>query len=72
MAIACREILAGVCGYDHTRMKTFGTRFTSVVYPGERIDTDIWVEGSMVSFRCRVAERGVVVLDHGECEIAPA
>ncbi len=69
LAIACREVLAGVCKYDNTRMKTLGTRFTSVVFPGERIETDIWVDGNMVSFRCRVPERSAVVLDHGECEI---
>ena len=72
LGIACREILAGVCGYDPTRMKTFGTRFTSLVYPGERIETDIWVDGDTVSFRCRVPERDAVVLDHGECAITPA
>ena len=69
MGIVCREVLAGVCGYDSTRMKTLGVRFTSVVYPGERLETDIWVDGNMVSFRCRAPERNVVVLDHGECAI---
>ena len=69
MGIACREVLAAVCDYDATRMKSFGTRFTSVVYPGDRIETDIWVTGNSVRFRCRVPERNVVVLDHGNCEI---
>ena len=69
LGIACREVLAGVCDYDHTRIRTVGTRFTSVVYPGDRIETDIWVTGELVRFRCRVPERNAVVLDHGECEI---
>ncbi len=69
LGIACRELLAGVCDYDSSRMKTLGTRFTSIVYPGDRIETDIWVDASKVRFRCRVPERDVVVLDHGECEI---
>ena len=69
LGIACSEVLAGVCGYDSTRMKTLGTRFTSIVYPGDRIETDIWVEASLVRFRCRVPERNVVVLDRGECQI---
>ncbi len=72
LAIACRELLAGVCGYDNTRVRTLGTRFTSVVYPGDRIETDIWVDGDQVSFRCRVPERGVVVLDQGQCRLGPA
>jgi acyl dehydratase len=71
LGIACREVLAAVCGYDNTRMKTFGTRFTSIVYPGETIETQIWVEADMVSFRCRAVEREAVVLDHGQCRIAP-
>ena len=71
LGIACREVLASVCGYDNSRMKTFGTRFTSVVYPGETIDTDIWVDGDAVSFRCRARERDAVVLDHGQCHIVP-
>ena len=69
MGIACREVLAGVCEYDPARMKTFGTRFSSVVYPGDCIETDIWVEHKKIRFRCRVPERNAVVLDHGECEI---
>ena len=70
LAIACREILASVCGYDNRRIKTFGTRFTSLVYPGETIDTEIWVDGDEVSFRCRARERDAIVLDHGQCRIA--
>ena len=69
LGIACREVLAGVCGYEPARMRTVGTRFTSIVYPGDRIETEIWVDGNKARFRCRVPERNVVVLDHGECEI---
>ena len=69
LGIACREVLAGACGYDATRLKTLATRFTAIVYPGDRIETDIWVIGNLVRFRCRVPERNAVVLDHGECEI---
>jgi acyl dehydratase len=72
LGIACREVLAGVCGYDPRRMRSLGTRFTSVVYPGERIETDIWVDGDQVSFRCRAPERHAVVLDHGQCRLAPS
>ncbi len=70
LALACREILITVCEHDNTRIKTLGTRFTNLVYPGERLETDIWVEGNQVSFRMRSLDRGVVVLDHGNCQIA--
>jgi acyl dehydratase len=66
-AIACRAILASVCDYDATLIAGFDVRFTSPVYPGDRIETDIWVDGKVVSFRCRVAEREVTVLNGGRC-----
>ena len=71
LGIACREVLAGVCGYDNMRIKTLGTRFTSIVYPGDLVETDIWVDGNVVRFRSRVPDRNVVVLDQGECAIEP-
>ena len=69
-AIACREILAHVCNYDNTRLGTFDVRFTAPVYPGEHVETKIWVDGTVVSFQSRAVERDVVVLDHGRCELA--
>ena len=69
LGIACREVLAGVCDYDPARMKSFGARFSAIVYPGDRIETDIWIDANRVRFRCRVPERDAVVLDHGECEV---
>lgn len=67
--IACREILAHVCGYDHTAIEEFNVRFTSPVYPGERITTQAWIDGGLVSFRCSVDTRAKVVLDNGMCRI---
>jgi acyl dehydratase len=72
LGIACRAVLAGVCGYDSDRIASIGTRFTAVVYPGERIDTEIWIDGNEVAFRCRAPERDAVVLDHGRCTLRPA
>ena len=68
-AIACREVLAHVCNYDHTRFKTFDVRFTAPVYPGEHVETQIWVDGPVVSFRSRCTERDAVILDQGRCEL---
>lgn len=70
--IACREIVAHVCDYDHTRIKAFDVRFTSPVYPGETVATDLWVDGDVVSFRCRVPERNVTVLNNGRCVLGAA
>ena len=67
--VACRAVLASVLAYDPARMKTFDVRFTSPVFPGETIHTDIWVDGEVVSFRSRVEARGVTSLNNGRCLI---
>jgi acyl dehydratase len=67
--IACRAIIASVLDYDATRIRNFDVRFTSPVFPGETIKTDIWVDGEVVSFRCRVEARGVTSLNNGRCVI---
>ena len=66
-AIACRAVLASVCGNDPTKIASFDVRFTSPVYPGETIETEIWVDGDVVSFRCKVIERGVTSINNGKC-----
>ena len=70
LGIACREILSSVCNYKTSLIKSLGTRFTSVVYPGDTIETDLWIEAYRVFFRCRVPKRNVIVLDHGICEFS--
>ncbi len=66
-AIACRAVLATVCDHDAARIAAFDVRFTSPVFPGDVIETDIWVDGGTVSFRCRVPARGVTVINNGRC-----
>lgn len=66
-AIACRAVLATACDYDPARIGAFDVRFTAPVLPGDRIETDMWLDGDIVSFRCRVPERGVVAVNNGRC-----
>ena len=66
----CRSILAGVCGYDHARITGFDVRFSAPVYPGETILTDVWVDGTTVSFRARLKERDVTVINNGKATLA--
>ena len=70
--IACREILAHVCGYDTARIRTMDVRFTAPIYPGEHVETHMWVDGETVAFRSRCPERDLTILDHGRCELVPA
>ena len=44
-------------------------RFSSPVYPGETIRTEMWRAGNIVSFRSTVPARNVTVLNNGRAEI---
>ena len=64
--IAGRAILKALCDNDPRRLRELGVRFSSPVFPGETIRTEIWREGSgRAAFRCLVPERGTVVLNNG-------
>ena len=69
-AVAGRAVLKACCGDDPARLKRFDLRFSAPVMPGETIRTEIWRDGSTVSFRARVVERDVVVLNNGRAEVA--
>jgi len=67
--IACRAVLSDVCGYDAKKIEGFDARFSAPVTPGDSIETHIWVDGPVVSFRCKLKDRGLVVLDNGKCTL---
>ncbi len=68
-SIAGHAILKTCCGYDPARFKSMEGRFSSPVYPGETIRTEIWQDGQVVSFRSTVPARGVTVINNGRAEI---
>ncbi|HSN39258.1 MAG TPA: MaoC/PaaZ C-terminal domain-containing protein [Burkholderiales bacterium] len=68
-SVAGHAILKTCCGYDPARFKSMEGRFSSPVYPGETIRTEIWQNGSIVSFRSTVPARGVTVINNGRAEI---
>jgi acyl dehydratase len=67
--IAAHAILKTFCGYDPARFKAIAGRFSSPVYPGETIRTEMWRDGNVVSFRARLVERDAVVFNNGRAEI---
>jgi acyl dehydratase len=67
--VAGHAILKTMCGYDPSRFKSIAGRFSAPVYPGETIRTEMWRDGPVVSFRARIADRDVVVLNNGRAEI---
>jgi acyl dehydratase len=66
---ACRAVLKTICHYDHTMITGFDVRFSSPVFPGETLVTEMWKDGSIVSFRSKVKERDVVVINNGKCTL---
>lgn len=67
---ACRSIVTSVCKYDADKIAGFDVRFSAPVFPGETIVTEMWIDGTVVSFRSKVKERDVVVLNNGKCTLA--
>jgi acyl dehydratase len=67
--VAGHAILKTLCDYDPTRFVSMQGRFSSPVYPGETIRTEMWRDGNVVSFRATVPARGVTVVNNGRAEI---
>jgi len=63
-------ILKTYCDYQPARLKSIGVRFSSPVFPGETIRTEMWQRGKDISFRAKVLERDIVVISHGTATIA--
>lgn len=69
--VAGHAMLKTLCDYDPARFKSMEARFSSPVYPGETLRTEMWKNGSVVSFRCTVPTReNKLVLNNGRAEIA--
>ena len=54
---------------DFTALTHQEVRFSAPVYPGETIRTEIWEDGDIISFRARVLERDVIVLNNGRARL---
>ncbi len=60
-----RALLRLVCGNDPARFGRMECRFSSPVFPGETIRTEIWPDAAGAAFRAKVVERNVVVISNG-------
>jgi len=65
---AGRAILHGACGGDPAKFKSFGARFTGVVFPGETLITEGWEAGSGNYIIQTKTQDGRVVLGNGMAE----
>lgn len=68
MGVATHALLKAA-GYPADGIASLKLRFTSPVYPGETLATDIWRDGKVWSFRTRVPARDTVVLGNGRAEL---
>ncbi len=69
--VAGHALLKTLCDYEPARFNSMEARFSSPVYPGETLRTEMWKNGSVVSFRCTVPARdNTVVLNNGRAEVA--
>ena len=66
--MAFHALLRGFADYRAERFGQLQVRFSAPVFPGETLRTEIWNDGS---FRTRVVERDVVVLDNGRVRLTP-
>lgn len=69
LAVATRAVLKAFAGDDPARLRSLQLRFSAPVYPGETIVTEFWQDGDVISFRAKVAERDLVVLNNGRAQI---
>jgi acyl dehydratase len=68
--LAGHALLTAVLDSNPDRFREFDVRFTSPVFPGETIRTEMWEEGDVISLRSTAVERDKVVLDNGVARVA--
>lgn len=68
---ATRAILRVACGYNPRRLLSIGARISAPIYPGEILRTEIWLDGTVTSFRTVVPARdNIVVISNGRADVA--
>ncbi len=66
LGVVTHALLRARCNYDPGRLAALSLRFSAPVFPGETIRTEIWSSGS---FRARVVERDIIVVNNGLADI---
>ena len=68
---AAHAVAATCCDYGPDPFVSMHVRLSAPVFPGETIVTEMWRDDDVVSFRSRVPERDVVVMDNGRVVLRP-
>jgi acyl dehydratase len=69
--VAGLAVIEHGCAGDAARLASIDCRFRAPVYPGDQLETSIWVDGDLVRFQTRVPERDQVVLSNGQARLHP-
>ncbi len=68
--VVARAVVDGACDGDESRLTSYGMRFSSPVYPGETLRTDIWDLGNgEFGFQATATERDVLVAAGGRATV---
>lgn len=67
LGVVFHALFRELADYRPERLRSLSLRFSAPVYPGETLRTEMWRDGS---FRARVVERDLVVVDNGKLELA--
>ena len=76
---ASRAVLWSFCGGDAKKFKMINCRFTSPVYPGDKLRTEMWdmgtvdvdgVKRKIVTFETRVPAKNLTVISSGIAYVA--
>jgi acyl dehydratase len=68
--MSCRGILQTFCDFEPARLASHQARFSSPVYPGERLSLHMWRDGPVISFEVHAPQRKVAVLRNGRALLA--
>jgi len=69
--VAGHAVVKAACDGDAGRVVAMAGRFSAPVVPGETLRTEIWRDGNVVSYRCRVVGRDAIAINNGRVELAP-
>jgi acyl dehydratase len=67
--VSGHALLRTLCNYDPSRLRSMSCRFKAPVFPGDTIRTEIWRDGSIITFRARALERDILVINNGRTEL---
>lgn len=69
LGAAAWSVVKAVSGGDPEAVTAISARFSGPVVPGDRLRTDVWVDGDQVSFQTWVMERNALVLANGRLSL---